>query len=250
MMNFIAQLSRLKYNLKKKLTLEYYRTSGKTIIHFIHIGKTGGTAIKSSLEKVRGLKSIRFCLHYHETKLSDIPISEKVIFSVRDPETRFVSGFYSRLRKGQPRYNVPWSPEEKKVFSVFKSPNELAIAITSKNKEEKSIALLGMRSIEHICSFQSDWLIGREELRKRKKQIILACRQETLNRDFEEIKLFLSLPREVNLPKKTSIQAHTNPITDDKTLTSVAKNNIREWYKKDYELIRFLEEEGFRIVSK
>ncbi len=68
-------------------------------IHFIHIGKTGGTAVKYALQDynatVLGCR-YEIILHNHNFKLKDIPIGEKFFFFVREPIDRFISGFYSR----------------------------------------------------------------------------------------------------------------------------------------------------------
>ncbi len=45
--------------------------------------------------------------------LRNITEGEGIIFFLRDPTSRFVSGFYSRQRQGQPRYYSPWSSDEK-----------------------------------------------------------------------------------------------------------------------------------------
>ena len=91
------------------------------VIHFLHIGKSGGTAIKHALNDAKHVESgLSFVLHPHSTRLSDIPVGDKVLFTLRDPLSRFCSGFYSRLRKGQPRYNFEWSEGESRAFSKFK----------------------------------------------------------------------------------------------------------------------------------
>ena len=51
--------------------------------------------------------------------------ARKAVFALRDPLTRFISGFYSGLRKGAPRYDIGWSKGEKRAFSWFSTPQEL-----------------------------------------------------------------------------------------------------------------------------
>lgn len=76
-------------------------------LHFVHVGKTGGTAIKQALlshrlayrhernaHKLPAGPYGRIHLHKHRFRLGDVPPGDFVFFCVRDPIARFVSGFY------------------------------------------------------------------------------------------------------------------------------------------------------------
>ena len=85
-------------------------------VHFLHVGKIGGTAIKHAIggaqapdsgERARLAYVVH--LHRHAVGLRDVPVGEKFFFFVRDPVSRFVSGFHSRQRRGAPRYSGRWS---------------------------------------------------------------------------------------------------------------------------------------------
>ena len=78
----------------------------------IHIGKTGGSAVRDALIRAGVLDHYVLKFYGHWFKLTDVPKGEKVIFFLRDPISKFVSGFYSRKRQGKPLYNVPWRPFE------------------------------------------------------------------------------------------------------------------------------------------
>ena len=76
-------------------------------VNFLHVGKTGGTAVKWALRRA-GLPDTPYGpvrVHRHTFRMRDVPPEDHVIFFVRDPIARFMSGFYSRLNKGQPRYH-------------------------------------------------------------------------------------------------------------------------------------------------
>jgi hypothetical protein len=47
-------------------------------LHFLHIGKTGGTAIKHAIGPLASIKNL--VLHPHSVRLSDIPAGERVFF--------------------------------------------------------------------------------------------------------------------------------------------------------------------------
>lgn len=74
------------------------RIQGKKPVHLLHIGKTGGSAVKHTLKQYPPNNRYAVHLHKHGVKLSDIPKGNMVIFVVRDPVSRFISGFYSRHR--------------------------------------------------------------------------------------------------------------------------------------------------------
>lgn len=95
-----------------------------SIIHFLHIGKTGGTAFQNAIRGTAAEATFR--IHGHQVRLSNVPVGEKVIFFLRHPVTRFVSAFYSRYRQGLPMSFRPWKPDEEVSFNRFKTADALA----------------------------------------------------------------------------------------------------------------------------
>ena len=93
------------------LRRRWHRLRGREVVHLLHIGKTGGTALKTALAGAASPTHV-LILEDHPTRLRSVPVGERVAFFVRDPLTRFVSGFLSRQRKGRPRYFHDWSAEE------------------------------------------------------------------------------------------------------------------------------------------
>lgn len=221
-----------------KLERKYQKLIGKQFIHFIHIGKTGGTAIKYALEPF--LKSGKYIIyvHSHSFKLQDAPEGEKVFFFLRDPIKRFTSGFYSRQRQGQPRMFFPWSPEEKAAFEYFKTPNQLALALSSTDNEERSKATIAMHSISHVRSHYWDWFKDETYFLSRVKDIFYIGFQETLQDDFEILKRKLQLPGVASLPID-EVHTHRNPTNVDKKLDMESILNLKNWYAKDYEFMEF-----------
>ena len=80
---------------------------GKQGVHFLHIRKTGGTAVKHALKSHLRTRRYLIFLHKHNVKLKDVPVGDKVFFFLRDPVSRFVSGFYSKQRRGRPSLFLP-----------------------------------------------------------------------------------------------------------------------------------------------
>jgi hypothetical protein len=146
------------------------RLGGKPI-HFLHIGKTGGTAIKDALSPIA--EEYHLFLHPHEVRLRDIPPGEQFFFFVRDPLTRFTTGFYSRMRRGMPRYNREWSAAEKDAFSNFQTANDLAEALSSPDRKRVKQAKAALRGIQHVRNGYRDWIVGEQELRKRADSLLM-----------------------------------------------------------------------------
>ena len=104
-------IRKIPYGIKgrEKAVRVIHKLQGQQVVHFLHIGKTGGTAVKYALKRNLVNKEYMIYLHGHEFKLRDVQKGAKAFFFLRDPVDRFVSGFYSRRRQGQPRIFSPWS---------------------------------------------------------------------------------------------------------------------------------------------
>ena len=218
-------------------------------VHFLHIGKTGGSAIKFALKGHQRTKNYVIHLHEHHFRLDNIPKGEKLFFGVRDPVDRFISAFYSRKREGKPRYAALWSEEEKEAFNRFETPNELALALSVKDDIVKSEAIRAMRSIAHVKDSYWDWFVSETYFLERMSDVLFVCEQENLENDFKRLKDILSLPKHIELPKD-SYQAHANPKDIDKKLESQAVINLKRWYSKDYEFLELLKKSDLIKAGK
>ena len=78
------------------------------------------------LKAVPKTKDYLIIPHGHSATFHDVPNGDLVVFFVRDPVSRFVSGFYSRQRQGLPAHNSPWNVGEKVAFDKFATANDLA----------------------------------------------------------------------------------------------------------------------------
>lgn len=213
-------------------------------VHFLHVRKTGGTAIKHAIGTAQesgagdgtGLPCVVH-LHRHAVRLRDVPAGEKFFFFVRDPVGRFVSGFYSRKRKGRPRYFRQWSERERDAFERFATPDRLACALTSVNDDERAAAESAMRSIPHVRDGYWKWFESEDYFLSRLEDLFFIGFQKRLDDDFEILKSRLRLPRELVLPGD-DIRSHANPRHLDRTLRDAAVANLHRWYEEDF---RFLE---------
>ncbi len=216
----------------------YYQIRNKKRVHFLHIGKTGGTAIKEAFKNNLITSKNIIILHTHNTTLYDIPEGEKVFFFLRDPISRFISGFYSRQRKGRPRFNNEWSPDEKIAFKNFKTPNELAESLSSKDKNRKLIAEYAMKNIYHVKSSYWDWFVNEEYFSSRVKDILFIGFQENMEDDFNKLVSKLGFEKNIVLPQD-NIKAHKNPSDVDLFISNQGKMNLKNWYLQDFQFIKW-----------
>ena len=200
---------------------------------FIHIRKTGGTAIKSAIRPYADGRSL--VLGQHDLTLVDVPAGAGAIFCVRHPCQRFVSGFNSRIRKGQPRHYFEWTADEAWAFSRFPTANALAEALSSTNAAFRADAERAMIGIAHTGLRLSFWLLSASYVRKRQNDILWIGHQPSLTADFEALKPLLDLPADAALPAD-DIGAHRTPAGYETVLSPTGEANITTWYRKDFDI--------------
>lgn len=199
--------------------------------HLLHIGKTGGTAVKEAL---RGSRARNYYVkrHSHGVRMMDIPDDEFIIFFVRDPISRYISGFHSRQRQGRPRYNIPWSDGERSAFEHFSTPNSLAEALSDPDEQRRAAARAAMASITHVKDHFSNWLGSSDYLTSRGDKILFIGFQEQLGSDWDVLREMLGIDRRATLPDD-DVRAHRNPKDLPRWLSATAQHNLREWYSSD-----------------
>ena len=216
---------------------------GPPPVHFLHVGKTGGTALRDAIERAGrrpagGARVVR--LHGHGTRLRDVPRGEKFFFFVRDPVGRFVSGFGSRRRWGLPRHFVPWSAPELAAFRRFATPGRLACALSSPDADERSAARSAMRGIGHVRDGYRRWFESEAYFLSRLDDLFFIGFQPDLAADFEILKSRLGLPEGLSLPHDP-VRSHRSPRGPDRALGATALGNLRAWYDEDYRFVALCE---------
>jgi hypothetical protein len=211
-------------------------------LHFLHVGKTGGTAIKRALRSadVRSTPFGRLVLHSHRFTLRDVPENDFVLFCLRDPVSRFASGFYSRRDKGRPRHFFEWSPEEAVAFAAFATPEQLAGALAGDDPERRALAEFALRKVQHL-GLQRRIVGPLPELRRRLDHVVLIGRQETLGADWAQLKALLNLDPDLALPTDP-VEAHRRTTDERPDFDEAQLAALRAWYAPDYRVLRFCEE--------
>ena len=211
-------------------------------LHFLHIGKTGGTTIIRMFGNQQGKKHV-LSTHSHDYTLKDVPAGELAFFFLRHPISRFVSGFNSRQRKGQPTYNVPWNEEEEFGFLKFEGANDLAESLNSADEELRSSAVRAMKGIRHVNTSFKDWLIGADYLKSNSDKLFYIGFQENFDRDVA------AFYKKYTAKKfKTEVkQLHQTPANMSKHLSDRAMKNLEDWYKEDIQLYNFCKELALQV---
>lgn len=215
----------------------------RTRFHYLHIGKTAGTATKAvmtAMNQQRGGKA-KFILHKHYVSLSDLPTDALYFFALRDPIDRFYSGFYSRKRKGQPRHHQEWSRQEAWCFDRFPEANDLALALGA---DDPLPAIISMRSIGHIRRRLVDVLDDMHGVLVDHRPAFI-LRQAQVETDFRAFADKFGLGPVPDFPKD-AVAAHRNSYDETPPLSDTAKDNLRHYLSDDiayYQALLSLAEE-------
>ena len=205
-------------------------------IHFLHVSKTGGTALKHALKPIA--RDHGLVLHPHSVCLRDIPPGERCFFFLRHPLSRFVSGFLSRQRRGRPGHHIDWTEGERCAFETFARPNDMAEMLTSRDPLLYRAAHRAMNEIAHLRRPLALWLDSEAYLRSRLSDVLFVGLQENLDRDFARLRCLLGLPESLRLPSDAAA-AHRAPAGADRWMTPLAEANVLAWYARDCRLFAY-----------
>ncbi len=172
------------------------KTADQTV--FLHIGKTGGTFLKSLAAAASDAPENLTLGSHGDTLISTIKKfgrKRKLVFFFRDPQDRFISGFNARLRQGRPTYDVTWTTAEAVAFSFFKTPVALAEALYANDEHLKSAARFAMSSIFHLKHNYAHFLHSPDALRYELEanNILMCCETEKIDANLDKIMSALGL---------------------------------------------------------
>jgi hypothetical protein len=215
------------------------RAHRRRVAHFIHIGKTAGSAIRRALRDAPRSPTYDIARHTHGVRLADLPRGDTFFFVVRDPIDRFVSGFYSRLREGAPKYVDPWTAEEARAFARFPTPSALGLGLAGSGVE-RAAAGDAMRSIGHVRTSYWDWFGSESALRRRSGDLLFVGYQEMLDEQMPHLARCLSLPG-LELPRDPAV-AHRTSEDVDRALAPDARAALERWYEREFEFVALCRE--------
>lgn len=201
-------------------------------VYFLHIGKAAGSQVKHMMAQVNAVRvDIRFRALTHDVVLADLPEPSDYFFSIRNPITRFRSGFYSRKRFGRPLNDILWTPHEATAFGNFEHAAELADALFAPG-EAGLKAAAAMKSIRHTAQDQIDWFALAGDIFTVRPPVWV-LRQEHLEADIKILfdRLGLEFTPE---PRRDAKGAHANDYSDIPELSETGIANLKRWYAQDF----------------
>ncbi|MEM7528699.1 MAG: hypothetical protein AAF416_13625 [Pseudomonadota bacterium] len=227
----------------QRVEASWARRRGDPVVHFLHVGKTGGIALGRAIVPYERQGGRIILWHPHETSLRDVPVGEKVFLVLRDPLDRIRSAYKARQRQGGKSLPTPAPGAERDVFSRYPSLDALGQALGSAEAEERHRAETAFHSVKHLQDHYGHWLVSHDYVRERRDDILLICRQERLATDFEALKQKLGLPAHAALSTDAH-RANRAPAGKEAALSAEGEAGLRRILAEDYELIAFLEREG------
>ena len=203
----------------------------------LHIGKNGGTAANAVIKANNKLGVGEFVNCYkHKVGLQDVAddnMCERLMFFIREPVARYISAFNSRLRMGYPRHHGEWSPREEIAFEHFKTPNQLAEALSSEDPKRRQLAHDAMIGIRHLRRAYEHYLGSVELLEQEKDRIYFIAQTETFGPDFDLMRKLIGVSPDLELPTD-DYGAHRTPEGFEKTVSELGRKNVQDYYKTDY----------------
>jgi hypothetical protein len=219
---------------------------------FLHIGKTGGSALRHVISRHRELGlGPAIDVHGHHTRLIDLcndASNRRVFFVVRDPVKRVVSGLQSRLRKGKWGTNE-WNAAEEEMFARFRTPNEIAEALSSTDAELRRQALLGLNGSVHSRFGLAHCLTSVPFLETVVHRIAFIGHLPTLCADFSSLRRMLGLSDDIDLPGEDHVMFHKTPDTQDCTLSPLGERNIRLAFRHEFPIYEWCLAQRQRILA-
>ena len=204
----------------------------RRVIYFLHIGKAAGSQVAQAIEQINKREPGVFMQSLpHDVFLKDVPEESDYFFSIRDPISRFLSGFYSRKRMGRPKYDVPWTRTEERAFAEFEHANELAESLFGHGVAGMR-AIAAIKAIRHTAQDQIDWFVLVGDIFSVRPPIWV-LRQEQFDEDFAILVERAGLSFTPDL-RRDSLGSHANDYSQVPRLSDEAKANLRRWYAQDF----------------
>ena len=207
-------------------------------VTLLRIGKTGTTALRIPIARhVEAHPEAQVKVVGHSVLLRDMLPPEKgyVALTIREPISRYVSAFNSRLRMGRPRYDNPWNKAEERAFGTFKTPNMLAEALYSDDHKTQKQARKAMQGIRMVRKGYEHFLESIDLLETMKERIVFIGAQEHLAADFELLKTILGMDPALALPDD-DIVSHRTPDGYDKKISDLGRANLTCFLAEDFKL--------------
>jgi len=262
--------------------------------YILHIGKTGSTTIAHALsgyadpskiitgvggqKTVSGHEGWKYFMESRINGSSSAPPYKDIVYFVRAPVHRYVSGWISNYRRicdpdfdkncirwedVELRRTDEWAAKTLADFDayeididfdpvkVFPTPDDLGCALSSDNATLADMAATAMFSLGHVRRSITYYLGGLDGAKRTADQVLFVGSTEHLQDDYEHMVHVLAARGSfVNEPPLELPHDHSNDDMnpDLKMLGRCAVLNLQKYYAEDYQIIQFLAERN--LVSK
>ncbi len=211
-------------------------------IHFLHVGKAAGTQMRHVIRQINENRAFKrkVVKHPHPVELLDLPERQDWFFSIRDPVTRFKSGFYARKRRDHiaAKYREP-SVYEKLALERFAHANDLAEALFAPGQRGRD-ATAAIRSCRHNCRNLVDWFKYCGYVFEVRPPIWI-IRQEQFQADLDVFLSRIGYDGPLDIATASDRRSNIADYDGIPELSETAKANLRRWYVQDYAFIDLCE---------
>ena len=216
-------------------------------LNFVHVGKCAGTSIEIALQDLE--------IDYVDYHCFDADVRLKAcledvrrqffLITVRDPVGRFVSSFYWDLYEKR-MLNDHDGPDGlwKSIYDTFRTPNELAEAVSSENQDLANLARAAFDKSGLHMHLSLGWYLSAVDVHKLNPSNAHVIRTEHVDEDFGKFirkfrgrRSYGPLSREKG-DYKNEIEGYSNYLSDQ------AVRNLREMYREDYLVLGELSKAG------
>lgn len=213
------------------------------MIFYVHVGKTGGTAIKRQVRAHFGVQKSKepqiikngIVLLNHvslEGAVQKFGAPSGIAFAFRDPTARFISGFYCRQRMGWPDHKALWDAREAAAFAHFDTANDLAEALNTSDLKQRAAAHFAMNAIRHLRKGYAFHFGDMTSFFLDYGSLIKAC-VDTTNIDNEGADFLKKIG--LSIPKGTEFSKPKQKVEYPRGLSETATQNLREFWAVEYE---------------
>lgn len=213
------------------------------MIFYVHVGKTGGTAIKRQVRTHFGVQkskepqiiedSIVLLNHVSlEDAVQKFGAPSGIAFAFRDPTDRFISGFYCRQRMGWPDHKALWDAREAAAFAHFDTANDLAEALNDSDLKQRAAAHFSMNAIRHLRKGYAFHFGDMVKFFLDYGGLIKAC-IDTKNIDCEGTDFLTKIG--LSISNRTEFSKPTKKAEYPRGLSEAAMQNLREFWAVEYE---------------
>ena len=189
--------------------------------YFIHIPKTGGTAI------VNSMKYINSVVHRKLAEHDNYRDGDYVFTVIRDPYDRFQSAFWHhQTLDSSEHYWRHLDAEKSKIRRYFISPNDFIEALTDLKNPKHNVAMEDFNKFDHFVP----------------QVFYVTDKNNNLDPRISKIYIYSKdLSKKLGVEIKTLNRTPKHPKIE---LTAKSKKFIKDYYSKDFELMELVKKQA------